>query len=369
MGIIHVKPGENGRLTVQFNYSKARGAAIKAVPGKIWHQDQKAWSIPATADAIEQLRSSFTRDRIVVSKEVDNPKPKLSTAIVDRMLARFDEVLTSKGYSQKTRDNYRLHLEWFLDWFREDPATATERIVEEYIFSIIDHGYSASYTRQAKATLALFYAEVIGQPDLVQRLPSVKTPKSLPFVLSKDEVQRLLAAADDLKHEAIFSVAYSAGLRVNEVVRLKISDILSDRNQILVRGGKGSKDRYTLLSQQTLHTLRAYFREYQPVEWLFPGMIPGKHISVSAVQRAFQRAREKANLSPKATMHSLRHSFATHLHEAGVDIRYIQELLGHDDIRTTAKYTKVSKVNLRNVRSPLDELPTVSGGLDDEVLE
>jgi len=274
-------------------------------------------------------------------------------------------VLTAKAYSQKTRDNYRLHLEWFLDWFREDPETATKRIVEEYILSIIDHGYSASYTRQAKATLVLFYAEVIGQPNLAQRLPSVKTPKSLPFVLSKDQVQRLMAAADDLKQKAIFSVAYSAGLRVSEVTRLKVSDILSERNQILVRGGKGSKDRYTLLSQRTLQTLRAYFREYQPDEWLFPGMIPGRHISVSAVQRA----REKANLSPKATMHSLRHSFVTHLHEAGIDIRYIQELLGHDDICTTAKYTKVSKVNLRNVRSPLDELPSASGGLDDEVLE
>ena len=297
------------------------------------------------------------------------PKPQLSAAIVDQMLSRFDEVLTAKSYSQKTRENYGLHLEWFLDWFREDPTTATKRIVGEYILSIIDHGYSASYTRQAKATLVLFYSEVIGQPNLAQRLPSVKTPKSLPFVLSKDEVQRLLAVADDLKQAAIFSVAYSAGLRVSEVTRLKISDILSDRNQILVRGGKGTKDRYTLLSQETLHTLRAYFREYQPDEWLFPGMIPGRHISVSAVQRAFQRAREKANLSPKATMHSLRHSFATHLHEAGVDIRYIQVLLGHDDIRTTAKYTKVSKVNLRNVRSPLDELPNTSGGLDDEVLE
>ena len=217
MGIIHIKPGNNGRLIVQFKYSQARVAAIKAVPGKAWHQDEKVWSIPGTVEAIQKLRSNFSRDRVIVSKDVENPNPKLSDEMIDTELSRFDKMLTSKGYSEKTRTNYRLHLEWFLDWVREDPAIATEKDVEEYILSIIDQKYSASYVRQAKAALVLLFVEIIKRPNVVQSLPSTKTPKSLPFVLSKEEVKRLLNVAEDLKQKAIFSVAYSAGLRISEV--------------------------------------------------------------------------------------------------------------------------------------------------------
>jgi integrase/recombinase XerD len=356
MGIIHVKPGNNGRLLVQFNYSPERVAAIRSVAGRFWHEDHKHGSIPATANAIAQLSASFSRDRVVLAKDIENPQPPLTEAQVDLVLARFDYVLTSKGYSEKTRTNYRLHIGWFLDWFRQEPEFASAQQVNDYLVWLIDLGRSASFVRQAKAALVLLFND-LSQPEVVANLPIVKKPKSLPIVLSKSEVHQLLDAAEDLKHRAIFSVAYSAGLRASEVTRLKVEDILSDRKQILVRGGKGKKDRYTLLAQQTLLTLREYYKIYHPFDWLFPGNLPGHHISTSAVQRAFQRAREKANINPRATMHSLRHSFATHLLEAGLDIRYIQELLGHVDIRTTAIYTKISQVNLLDVRSPLYDAP------------
>ena len=182
----------------------------------------------------------------------------------------------------------------------------------------------------------------------------VRNPESIPIILSKSEVELLLAASEDLKQKALLSLAYSAGLHVGEVIRLKVTDILSDRRQIRIQHGKGEKDRYTLLAEQTLKTLREYYRAAHPKEWLFPGILPGQPMSVSAAERSFQRVRDRVGINPKARIHSLRHSFATHLHEAGTDIRYIQELLGHVDIRTTQRYIRISKRNLENVKSPLD---------------
>lgn len=226
-----------------------------------------------------------------------------------------------------------------LGLFRKDPALASKQDVKYYVLWLIDLGRSASYVRQGKASLVVLYKYVAEQPDVVMDLPSSKPPRKIPIVLSKDDVKRVLGAAENLKQETILSVAYSAGLRINEVVCLKVSDIISDRGQVHVCGGKGKKDRYTLLADQTLKTLRAYYRAYRPDDWLFPGRESGDHISISTVERIFLRAKAKSKINPKATMHSLRHSFTTHLHEAGTYIRYIQELLMHTDIRTTMKYT------------------------------
>jgi site-specific recombinase XerD len=248
-----------------------------------------------------------------------------------------------------------LQVKWFLEWFRQDPSTATNQDVKDYILWNIDQGRSASHIRQGKAALTVLYQDVVKLPLVVENLPYLKNPESLPLVLSKAEVERLLAASEDLKQKALISLAYSAGLRVGEVIRLKVTDILSDRGQIRIRNGKGDKDRYTLLADQTLKTLREYYRAEHPEDWLFPGIIPGQPMSVSAAERSFQRVRDRVGINPKARIHTLRHSFATHLHEAGTDIRYIQELLGHVDIRTTQRYIRVSKRNLVNVKSPLDE--------------
>jgi site-specific recombinase XerD len=248
-----------------------------------------------------------------------------------------------------------LQVKWFLEWFRQDPAKATNQDVKDYILWNIDQGRSASHIRQGKAALAVLYQDVVKLPLVVENLPYLKNPKSVPIVLSKAEVERLLAASEDLKQKSLISLAYSAGLRVGEVIRLKVTDILSDRGQIRIRNGKGDKDRYTLLADQTLKTLREYYRIEHPKDWLFPGIIPGQPMSVSAAERSFQRVRDRVGINPKARIHTLRHSFATHLHESGTDIRYIQELLGHVDIRTTQQYIRISKRNLLNVKSPLDE--------------
>ena len=355
MGIISVTSGEEGRLLVHFPYTPERVSAIRKVPGRKWHPDDRHWSVPDQEKTVEALRSCFSGDRVVVSKELVTTRPGLPAAAIGEILSRYDTALTSKGYSKKTRGNYRLQVKWFLEWLGRDPLTGTNQAVKDYILWNIDLGRSAAHIRQAKAALTLLYQDILEIPDILKDLPRVKNPESIPIVLSKAEVKRLLAASEDLKQKALISLAYSAGLRAGELTRLKVTDILSDREQIRIRNGKGDKDRYTLLADETLKTLREYYRAEHPKDWLFPGTMPGQPMSVSAVERNFQRARKRAGINPKARIHSLRHSFATHLHEAGTDIRYIQELLGHVDIRTTQRYIRISKRNLVNVKSPLDE--------------
>ena len=178
-------------------------------------------------------------------------------------------------------------------------------------------------------------AEKIRRPKKIARLPRV---------LSEQEVAKLIGALTNLKHRTIMTVLYSAGLRVGEVVRLKAGDIDSSRMLILVRAGKGRKDRFSILSPVTLETLRQYYRAYQPQKWLFPGAKPGSHITERTVQKVFVQAKDKAGIHKQATVHSLRHSFATHLLEAGTDLRYIQELLGHQSSKTTEIYTRVTSL-------------------------
>ena len=356
MGIISITPGEEGRLYVQFPYTPERVSAIRKVPGRKWHADDRYWSVPDQEKTLEALRSCFTGDRVVVSKEFIATQPGLPAEIIDSILSEYDRALTSKGYSKKTRRSYRLQVKWFLEWFGREPNIGTNQDLKDYILWNIDLGHSASHIRQAKAALTLLFHDVLELEDIVKNLPRVKNPESIPIILSKAEVEHLLAASEDLKQKALISLAYSAGLRAGELTRLKVTDILSERGQIRIRNGKGGKDRYTLLADQTLKTLREYYRVEHPKDWLFPGIIPGRPMSVSSAERSFQRVRDRVGVNPKARIHSLRHSFATHLHEAGTDIRYIQELLGHVDIRTTQRYIRISKRNLVNVKSPLDEL-------------
>ncbi|MCP4602994.1 MAG: tyrosine-type recombinase/integrase [Proteobacteria bacterium] len=354
MGTIQVTPGEFGRLIVYFAYSTERVAVIRAVPGRRWHSEEKYWTVPHTPETLERMRDLFTSDRLVVAAAVEAASDELSVARVTEIVTALDKELTLRGYSTRTRDNYRLHTQRFLRWLKRDPASATEEDLQTYLINILDSGLSASYTRQARAVLSIIYEELLKQPDKVGDLPNTKADKTLPMVLSRVEVKRLLKATANLREEALLMAIYSAGLRTSEAIQLRISDLLSDRSQIRVRGGKGKKDRYTILADKTLHLLRTYYQVYRPGEWLFPGKRAGTHMSRSTAERIFERAQVKAKINTDATIHTLRHSFATHLLEDGVNLRYIQELLGHSSIRTTQRYTHVSKHRVSEVKSPLD---------------
>jgi len=221
---------------------------------------------------------------------------------------------------------------------------------------------SASYCNQARAMLQILYETILRQPEKVVDIPRMREAKQLPVVLSREEVGRLLRVTANLKHRALLMLAYSAGLRVGEVVRLRVSDIDPERRQIRVQGGKGQKDRYTLLSEVALETVQAHVRAHRPKEWLFPGEDPERPLSVRSAQHIFEQCKAKAGIQKRASFHSLRHAFATHLLEDGVDIRYIQELLGHTSVETTQRYTHVAQQAMGRIRSPLDTLMTREEG-------
>ena len=237
------------------------------------------------------------------------------------------------------------------------PEQAARDHVRAYLVELASSGrVSAAYCRGARAAIILLYETTLRQRDKVGDLPRMKRPSQLPVVLSRDEVAKILKVTSFIKHKALLVTAYSAGLRVGEVVRLKVSEIDSKRMQIRVTAGKGAKDRYTLLSETTLRVLRDYFRAFKPKDWLFPGEERNDHLSERYAQKVFAEARKRAGIVKPATFHSLRHSFATHLLEDGVDMRYIQELLGHGNIRTTERYTHVSESALGRIKSPMDKL-------------
>ena len=237
-----------------------------------------------------------------------------------------------------------------------DPIVSSDE-VRRWLLRLMRNGRSHSYTNQALSSIRFLHRAVLKAPAPVSGIPRAKPKKTLPKVLSNAEVRSFLNALKTPKHRAIAFVLYSTGLRVSEAARLKVSDIDSDRNQIHVREGKGRKDRFVMLSPVVLGVLREHVRVDRPHDWLFPaGHRRDRHITTRTIQREVTRAAERAGIAKRVTPHMLRHSFATHLLEAGTDLRYIQELLGHTKIATTVRYTHVANREARKVSSPIDRL-------------
>jgi integrase/recombinase XerD len=217
-------------------------------------------------------------------------------------------------------------------------------------------GRSWSHINQVSCALRFFFGVTLGRQDASARIVSARQPHKLPVVLSGEEIARFLEAVPGLRSRAALTTAYGARLRVSEVVALKVGDLDSGRMLIRVEHGKGGKDRYVMLSPQLLAILRAYWRLAKPARWLFPGSRAGRPISTATLQTACRAAVREAGLDKPVTVHTLRHSFATHLLEAGTDIRIIQVLLGHARLSTTARYTQVATTLIADTTSPLDRL-------------
>jgi len=274
---------------------------------------------------------------------------------MEKQINDFNRILRLKAYSENTIRTYNAMLVKFFDVFKDhDPEKITTDQIRRFLLWMIDkNGIGTSYQNQLINSIKFYYEHVLKLPRQVYYLERPKKEKHLPGVLSIEEVRSLLSKIQNTKHLAIISMIYSSGIRISELINLKISDIDSNRMQVRVVQSKGKKDRMTLLSDKILILLRKYFKEYKPGKWLFEGQTGGKY-SKSSVQKIFQRAKSKAGIKKYATVHTLRHSFATHLLEAGTDLRYIQELLGHSSSKTTEIYTHVSTRKLSGIRSPLD---------------
>jgi site-specific recombinase XerD len=265
--------------------------------------------------------------------------------------------------ADKTQSHYIRAVRQFSRYLGRAPDTATVEDLRNYQLYLVDRGSSPISLNAAISGLKFFFVVTAQHPELMARMQPVRVPRTLPVVLSREEVARLIAAAENLKHQAALSVAYGAGLRASEVVALKVGDIDSQRMTLRVEQGKGRKDRYAMLSPVLLERLRVWWRVARAQGkmldggWLFPGMDPIDHWSTRQLNRAIHAAAEAAGLDKRVSLHTLRHSFATHLLEAKVDVRVIQVLLGHKKLETTALYTQVATDLLREVISPLETLP------------
>ena len=203
--------------------------------------------------------------------------------------------------------------------------------------------------------MKFYFEQVLKREKVFVEIPRPKKPSKLPKFINAQDIKKMFEVTENRKHNLILKLCYGMGLRVSEIVNLKIRDIDSKNMQVLVERAKGKKDRYVNLPESVLDALRTYYKEYKPKEYLFEGQYGGKY-SLRSVQNVFKAALKKANINKQVGIHSLRHSFATHLLEAGTDISYIQQLMGHNDIKTTLIYAEVGKKNLKNVKSPLDSL-------------
>jgi integrase/recombinase XerD len=280
----------------------------------------------------------------------------MSDKPISPLRQRLIDDMTARRYGEKVQKAYVRHVRTFTAFLGRSPDTATKEDLRGFQLHLAQQQISAGSINAAIAALRFFFTVTLERSELVRPLRTVNKPRRAPVVLSKEEVARLLEAAPSLKYKAALSVAYGAGLRVSEVANLKVSDIDSDRMMLRVEQGKGQRDRYVMLSPQLLELLRDWWRAARPPIWLFPGQNPINPVTARQLNRAVTAAKDLAGLSKRISPHTLRHSFATHLLEQGVDIRVIQVLLGHAKLETTALYTRVAVNTVRGIKSPLERL-------------
>lgn len=371
----------DGEIRLYFPYRAKLVERVRQLPSRRWDPQLKAWRIPDTpgnrAAVLRTLGVDVKADRPTTSADGRSsppqpggrspPRPKTSpqpegrrrdtepsASRRDGWLLRFDEEMRLRGYARRTRKAYGGHLRRLLTDV-PDGDDPVDHLRAHVLKRLRQDGVSRSYHSQIISALRLFCTTVLGRQIEELPLERPRRERKLPVVLSREEARRLLGALRHPKHVAILALAYSSGLRVSEVVRLRVEDVDRERGLVVVRGGKGRKDRTTLLSSTALELLDAYLPRAPGGPWLFPGGRGSRPITTRSVQKVVAAAARQAGIRKKVTPHVLRHSFATHLLESGTDLRVIQELLGHASVRTTEIYTHVSTRQLRRIRNPLDE--------------
>lgn len=373
--------------------------AIKKIPGARWSHTYKSWYLPlsrqsnqlihqalqqvailetkelrkyllkkkaiARADVpehLEQVESQGEKSNVIPAPEPKIPEPSIAYRLsFDNIKSLGDtvRVLTLKAYSSSTIRTYKGELMVFFQVLGKISALSlTTEDVKRYLLKCLKEGLKENTLHSRINALKFFYEQVLGKEKFFLDIPRPKKAQQLPNVLGENEIMRLFNAVANKKHKAILFMAYSAGLRVSEVINMKLKHIDSDRMQLFVQRSKGKKDRYVNLSPVLLDVLRRYIQGCmpKPTVYVFEGTAPGSIYSVRSAQNIFHRARIVAGIRKDVTFHSLRHSFATHILEKGIDIRYIKDILGHFNIKTTERYLHVRRDQLINVVSPLDDI-------------
>ncbi len=381
-----INAGEVLRIKLLFDFNSKLNGRIKKFAGARWSRTLKCWYIACTQEDVnrlqeavaglatvngDELRKELTALKLKTSKADLTPIKKDSkphplkkeyrplTGITDEnraALAAMADLLVLKAYSASTARTYKNEFGIFLQSIKQRSAQSiTPDDLKSYLLHCLTTLKLTENTVHSRLNaLKFYYEQVLKQDKFFFEIPRPKKALKLPKVISEEKILEGLLEMDNLKHKTILLLAYSAGLRVSEVVNVKINDIDSDRMQININGAKGKKDRVVTLSSSLLPILRAYYEQYRPKTWLFEGQFSQQYSSRSA-QLVFKQAFKKLHLPAQCSFHSLRHSFATHLLESGTDISFIQKLLGHNDIKTTLRYTQITKKDMTKVESPLDK--------------
>jgi integrase/recombinase XerD len=374
-------------IGIYFKNDAELNLEVRKLPLIKWSQTNKCWYIPLNKESYENLSKKLKdkatldsvalkdylnkRKRILATTISTKPGNDISTGIIRATawkitkenltaLERFIEQLKLKAYSSSTIRTYRNEFLQLLQLLKTRYVNdLTPDDLRRYmVYAMEKQGIKENTAHSRLNALKFYFEQVLKREKFFWEIPRPKKPASLPKVLGEDELANLFRALENIKHKAMLFTAYSAGLRVSEVAALKIKDIDSGRMQIFINQSKGKKDRYVNLSPVLLDILRAYIKNYKvkPKVYLFESEQTGLAYPSRTIQRIFQLAKAKAGIKKEVGIHSLRHSFATHLLEKGTDIKYIKDILGHFDIRTTERYLHVSKRDLINVISPLDDL-------------
>jgi len=367
------------RIFAEFEYETSLVKLVKEVPGARYSGSKKSWHIPVVKELVAELvaktKTLATIDTAPLKqqlierklnglglKENYDAKPDLAKLCSENReaLRIYIERLVLKQYSPGTVKTYRNEFFQLLKEIKGKPVQElTTDHIRRYMHYCFEHYNISEATANSRINAIKFYFEsVLGREKMFVEIPRPKMPLQLPKVLGENELCRLFRALSNLKHKAILFCAYSAGLRVSEVVNLKLEDVDSDRMQMFIKCAKGKKDRYVTLSPVLLDVLRAYIRKstQRPLKYVFEGAEPATPYCSRSAQKIFQNAKWTAHIHKTVSFHALRHSFATHLLEKGIDVTYIQEILGHFNIKTTQRYLHIRKEQLVTIISPLDDL-------------
>lgn len=353
------------QIAISFNYDEEIKSHLQKLEGIQWSNTHRVFYISYNSEnktkVYNHLRAKNWYVDYSLLKVEKTKLPKVEKIRLPELnefqktdLERFKKWLTQKRFSLNTVSTYTEVTTFFIRYSNLKKTTEnTVRLIESFNYDfIVNEGKSISYQNQCINGIKKYlqYKGILLEKINLKR---PKREKRLPVVLSLEEVKALINATENLKHKTLLSLIYSGGLRIGEAIDIKIQDIDSKRMLIHIKNAKGKKDRYTLLSQSFLELLRIYYKSYKPKKYLFEGQFSEQYTSTSA-QKVLRNAAEKIGLQKKITLHSLRHSFATHLLENGTDLRYIQELLGHSSPKTTMIYTHVSETSIKKINNPFD---------------
>jgi len=284
------------------------------------------------------------------------PSENLPDQFPDYWHKKLEIEIRARKYSSKTRQSYIYYNIELCRWLQKPPEEVNNGDIKRYLAFLEETRQQSAATLNLNLSAFKFFYRNVMQRDTVCEQKRPRHDKRLPVIFSKYEIKKIFDSVQNNKHRHLLMIAYASGLRVSEVVKLKRENVDFSRKVIRVIAGKGRKDRDTIMSVMTIETLKQYYTQYDITDWLFPGAYPGRHISIRTAQHIFAHALKKAKIEKRASIHSLRHTFATHLLEGGIDISYIGELLGHKSITTTVRYTRVARRKTLKIKSPLDTI-------------